>query len=58
MIDTDVRDEATRVQAPTLVLHLDGDRIAFDAAELLEIGELGDLHAVAPDLPGMGMPST
>ena len=29
----------------------DRDRIAFDAADLLEIGELRHLHAVAPDLP-------
>ena len=27
------------------------DRVAFDAADLLEIGELADLHAVEPDLP-------
>src|SRR3546814_2691865 len=30
---------------------LGGDRIAVDAADLLEVGELADLHAVAPDLP-------
>ena len=28
-----------------------GDRAAFQAADLLEIGELGDFHAVQPDLP-------
>src|ERR1700733_8936401 len=27
------------------------DRIAIEAADLLEIGELGDFHAVAPDFP-------
>ncbi len=27
------------------------DRVAFDAADLLEIGELADLHAIDPDLP-------
>src|SRR5271155_1281822 len=27
------------------------DRVAFDPADLLEIGELADLHAVEPDLP-------
>src|SRR5437764_12918212 len=27
------------------------DGVAFDAADLLEIGELADLHAVEPDLP-------
>ena len=27
------------------------DRVAFDAADLLEIGELADFHAVEPDLP-------
>ena len=27
------------------------DRLAVEAADLLEVGELGDLHAVAPDLP-------
>src|SRR5690606_4191609 len=30
---------------------LAGDRPAVEAAGLLEIGELGDLHAVQPDLP-------
>ena len=30
---------------------LAGDRPAVEAADLLEVGELGDLHAVAPDLP-------
>ena len=30
---------------------LDRDRIAVDPAHLLEVGELGHLHAVAPDLP-------
>ena len=30
---------------------LDGNRIALDAADLLEVGELGDLHAVQPNLP-------
>jgi hypothetical protein len=27
------------------------NRVAFDAADLLEIGELADLHTVDPDLP-------
>ena len=27
------------------------DRLAIEPADLLEVGELGDLHAVAPDLP-------
>ena len=31
--------------------HLGGDHIEVDAAELLEVRELGHLHAVAPDLP-------
>src|SRR5262245_32752742 len=30
---------------------LGGDRPQVDAARLLEVGELGDLHAVHPDLP-------
>ena len=30
---------------------LGGDRPALEAAHLLEVGELGDLHPVAPDLP-------
>ena len=30
---------------------LTGDRAAFQAADLLEIGELRDFHAVQPDLP-------
>jgi hypothetical protein len=30
---------------------LAGDRPALDAADLLEVGELGHLHAVQPDLP-------
>ncbi|ALD91358.1 hypothetical protein CR3_2148 [Cupriavidus gilardii CR3] len=30
---------------------LAGDRLAIDAADLLEVGELGHLHAVEPDLP-------
>jgi hypothetical protein len=28
-----------------------GHRVAVETADLLKIGELGDLHAVAPDLP-------
>ena len=28
-----------------------GDRVALDAADLLEVGELGDFHAVEPDFP-------
>ena len=27
------------------------NRLAFEAADLLEVGELGDLHAVQPDFP-------
>jgi hypothetical protein len=30
---------------------LTGDRLTVVAADLLKIGELADLHAVAPDLP-------
>ncbi len=30
---------------------LAGDRVALQAADLLEVGELGDFHAVEPDLP-------
>ena len=30
---------------------LDGDRVQGDSAGLLEVGELGDLQAVEPDLP-------
>ncbi len=30
---------------------LAGNRIAFNAADLLEVGELGHLHAVEPDFP-------
>ncbi len=30
---------------------LAGDRVAVDAADLLEVGELGHLHAVQPDFP-------
>ena len=32
---------------------LDRHRVAVEAAELLEVGELGDLHAVGPDLPAL-----
>ena len=28
-----------------------GDRMLIDTADLLEIGELGDFHAVEPDFP-------
>ena len=38
-------------QALEPVGQLGRDRIAFDAADLLEIGELRHLHAVEPDLP-------
>ena len=31
--------------------NLAGHWSAFQAADLLEIGELGDLHAIQPDLP-------
>jgi hypothetical protein len=33
------------------VRDLDGNRVQVDAAHLLEVGELRDLHAVEPDLP-------
>ena len=32
---------------------LDGDGVEVEAAELLEVGELGGLHAVDPDLPAL-----
>ncbi len=38
-------------QALQAVGDLAGQRLAVDAADLLEIGELGDFHAVEPDLP-------
>src|SRR6185437_3669822 len=38
-------------QALKPVGQLGRDRVALDAADLLEIGELADLHAVEPDLP-------
>ena len=38
-------------QALEAVGDLAGDRLAVDAADLLEVGELRDLHAVQPDLP-------
>ena len=38
-------------QALESVGDLAGDRLAVDAADLLEVGELGHLHAVQPDLP-------
>jgi hypothetical protein len=38
-------------QALQAVGDLAGDRLAVDAADLLEVGELGHLHAVEPDLP-------
>ena len=30
---------------------LTGNRVALQATHLLEVGELGDLHAVQPDFP-------
>ena len=38
-------------QAFQPVGNLPGDRLAVDASDLLEIGELCHLHAVEPDLP-------
>ena len=38
-------------QAFEAISELDRHRVAVEAADLLEIGELGDLHAVAPALP-------
>src|SRR5690606_22099544 len=38
-------------QAFQAVGDLAGHRIALDAADLLEVGELGDFHAVEPDFP-------
>src|SRR5438105_9824035 len=38
-------------QALEAVSDLDGDRLQSDTADLLEISELGDLHAVEPDFP-------
>ena len=45
--------DALDVHGQTLqpVGDLAGDRVAVEAADLLEIGELSHLHAVAPDLP-------
>jgi hypothetical protein len=38
-------------QALEAVSYLAGDRPALQPTKLLEVGELGNLHAVEPDLP-------
>ena len=40
-------------QALQTVGELDGDGVEVEAAQLLEVGELGGLHAVDPDLPAL-----
>ena len=40
-------------QALEAVGDLDGDGVEVEAAQLLEVGELGGLHAVDPDLPAL-----
>jgi len=48
----DVRDTLyVHRQALKPVGQLGRDRIAFDATDLLKVGELADLHAVEPNLP-------
>ena len=55
LVELQVKDELDILdihgQALEPVGDLGADRIAFDAAHLLEIGELGDLHPVAPHFP-------
>src|SRR5690606_6635333 len=38
-------------QALQAIGDLTGHRVALDATDLLEVGELGDFHAVQPDFP-------